>query len=80
MESFCLEPGRWQEDRGGSPRTQVNCSETHCIYENLWYSGGRFFLLVDGPDPVVSEGPLSGAALLSQCTMALPSNAVSQYL
>ncbi len=46
-------PGRWQEDRGGSPRTQVSCSETHCIYENLWYSGGRFFLLVDGPDPVV---------------------------
>ncbi len=37
----------------GAARTEVNCSDTHCIYDNLWYNNGRFFLLVDGSDPVV---------------------------
>ena len=32
----------------------MNCSDTHCIYKNLWYNNGRFYLLVDGKEPVVS--------------------------
>ncbi|KAK9813868.1 hypothetical protein WJX73_002532 [Symbiochloris irregularis] len=54
--SACLQPGtkdlarhQW---RGGSPRTEANCTITHCIYENLWYNNGRFYLLVDGDKPV----------------------------
>lgn len=44
---------RWATDRERSPRSEVNCTVTHCIYENLWYNNGRFYLLVDGPHPVV---------------------------
>ena len=44
---------RWATEREGSPRSEVNCTVTHCIYENLWYNNGRFYLLVDGPHPVV---------------------------
>ena len=32
----------------------MNCSDTHCMYKNLWYNNGRFYLLVDGKEPVVS--------------------------
>ncbi|CAL8471513.1 g11055 [Coccomyxa elongata] len=42
----------WATEREGSPRSEVNCTVTHCIYENLWYNNGRFYLLVDGPHPV----------------------------
>ncbi|EIE21972.1 hypothetical protein COCSUDRAFT_66769 [Coccomyxa subellipsoidea C-169] len=42
----------WETERLGSPRTEVNCTVTHCVYQNLWYNNGRFFLLVDGPDAV----------------------------
>ena len=38
---------------GASPRTEVACTETHCIYERLWYNNGHFYLLVDGDTPVV---------------------------
>ena len=41
----------------GPARTEVNCRDTHCIYDNLWYNNGRFYLLVDGPDPVVRLCP-----------------------
>lgn len=56
---------RWSSDRMGSPRSEVNCSDTHCIYQNLWYNNGRFYLLVDGPDPVVSQ-PLCSIKLLAE--------------
>ena len=46
---FC----RWSKEHMGSARTEVNCSDTHCIYDNLWYNNGRFYLLVDGQEPVV---------------------------
>ncbi|KAL0050159.1 hypothetical protein WJX82_005404 [Trebouxia sp. C0006] len=36
----------------GTPRTEVECAATHCIYRNLWYNNGRFYLLVDGPAAV----------------------------
>lgn len=45
-----LETSWW----GGSPRTEVNCSASHCIYDKLWYNNGRWYLLVDGPKPVDS--------------------------
>ena len=45
---------RWAAlHNSSSPRTEVECGTTHCIYRNLWYNNGRFFLLVDGPAPVV---------------------------
>ena len=31
----------------------MGCTETHCIYERLWYNSGHFYLLVDGDTPVV---------------------------
>lgn len=40
---------RW---RNGSPRTAVDCKQYYCIYENLWFNNGRFYLLVDGPNTV----------------------------
>lgn len=55
---------RWSSDRMGSPRSEVNCSDTHCIYQNLWYNNGRFYLLVDGQEPVVSQ-PLCSLKLLA---------------
>jgi hypothetical protein len=45
--------------RGSSPRTEVACTETHCIYERLWYNNGHFYLLVDGDEPVVRRQPSS---------------------
>jgi hypothetical protein len=59
---------RWEKERSGSPRTEVNCSVTHCIYENLWYNNGRFFLLVDGPHPVV--GFISVPATFKQASLS----------
>ena len=56
---------RWFSDRMGSPRSEVNCSDTHCIYQNLWYNNGRFYLLVDGPEHVVSQ-PLYSLKLLAE--------------
>ena len=38
----------------------MNCSDTHCIYKNLWYNNGRFYLLVDGKEPVVSTSHFTG--------------------
>ena len=26
---------RW-EWKGGTPRTEVDCSQTHCLYHNIW--------------------------------------------
>lgn len=40
--------------KDGSPRTEVNCSSSHCMYEKLWYNNGRWYLLVDGPTAVDS--------------------------
>ena len=54
---------RWSTKYRGPARTEVNCSDTHCIYDNLWYTNGRFYLLVDGPDPVVRHY-LSNHAIL----------------
>ncbi|PSC72084.1 EGF domain-specific O-linked N-acetylglucosamine transferase [Micractinium conductrix] len=36
---------RW---RNGSPRSAANCNDKYCIYDNLWYNNGRWYLLVDG--------------------------------
>ncbi|KAK9836079.1 hypothetical protein WJX84_007267 [Apatococcus fuscideae] len=41
------------EWRLGTPRTEVNCTPSHCIYDKLWYNNGRYYLLVDGAKPVV---------------------------
>ena len=41
---------RW---RNGSPRSAAHCNDKYCIYDNLWFNNGRFFLLVDGEAPVV---------------------------
>lgn len=65
---------RWARDRVRSPRTEVNCSDTHCIYDNLWYNNGRFYLLVDGPEPAVSI-TLSSCALLRCPDMWCPTTA-----
>lgn len=35
-----------------SPRTEVTCSSTACVYERLWYCDGKYYLLVDGDKPV----------------------------
>lgn len=35
-----------------SPRTEVSCSATACVYERLWYNDGKYYLLVDGDEPV----------------------------
>ncbi|CAL5223424.1 g5938 [Coccomyxa viridis] len=57
MPEACMVRGedstrKWSTKYRGPARTEVNCSDTHCIYDNLWYTNGRFYLLVDGPDPV----------------------------
>ncbi len=62
---------RWSTKYRGPARTEVNCSDTHCIYDNLWYTNGRFYLLVDGPDPVVRHY-LSNHAILD-CDASEPS-------
>lgn len=35
-----------------TPRTEVTCSNDHCMYNNLFYNRGRWYALVDGPDHV----------------------------
>eukprot|EP01025_Chloroclados_australasicus_P033323 TRINITY_DN3394_c0_g2_i1.p1 TRINITY_DN3394_c0_g2~~TRINITY_DN3394_c0_g2_i1.p1 ORF type:complete len:602 (-),score=77.39 TRINITY_DN3394_c0_g2_i1:347-2152(-) len=42
---------KWHKD---SPRSEVNCTDTYCLYTNLWYLNGRWFTLVDGDRPVPS--------------------------
>ncbi|GFH18382.1 uncharacterized protein HaLaN_15177, partial [Haematococcus lacustris] len=38
----------WQFHQG-TPRSEVGCDSSHCMYHNLYYSNGRWFALVDGP-------------------------------
>ncbi|KAL4450135.1 hypothetical protein ABPG77_010804 [Micractinium sp. CCAP 211/92] len=40
-------PTHWKW-RNGSPRTAAHCNDKYCIYDNLWFNNGRFYLLVDG--------------------------------
>ena len=47
------DPRAWKW-RNGSPRTAADCKDYYCTYQNLWFNNGRFYLLVDGPHPVVS--------------------------
>ncbi len=69
---FAACAARWETERLGSPRTEVNCTVTHCVYQNLWYNNGRFFLLVDGPDAVVSHCHLHCKDLLyARSTIAI---------
>lgn len=44
-------PSNWSW-RQHSPRSAVSCKEYYCMYENLWFNNGRFYLLVDGPEAV----------------------------
>lgn len=44
-------PSGWNFLRG-TPRTEVACSDSHCMYTNLFYNRGRWYALVDGPNPV----------------------------
>ena len=52
----------------GTPRTEVNCTPSHCIYDKLWYNNGRFYLLVDGDKPVVSLSHDACHAVAQQTT------------
>ncbi|GLI68019.1 hypothetical protein VaNZ11_012320 [Volvox africanus] len=36
---------RWNND---TPRTEVTCQSTHCVYTNMYYNSGRWYALVDG--------------------------------
>ncbi|KAK9828787.1 hypothetical protein WJX72_002076 [[Myrmecia] bisecta] len=58
LPAACTVPGLQNPEgwtwRNNTPRTEVVCTATHCIYENLWYNNGRFYLLVDGPDTVTA--------------------------
>ncbi|PRW56929.1 glycosyltransferase family 61 [Chlorella sorokiniana] len=53
----CVVPGldpkehkwRW---RNGSPRSAADCNDNYCLYENLWFNNGRFYLLVDGEEGI----------------------------
>ncbi|PNW72188.1 hypothetical protein CHLRE_16g678600v5 [Chlamydomonas reinhardtii] len=39
-------PGwRWNND---TPRTEVTCQTSHCVYTNMYYNNGRWYALVDG--------------------------------
>ncbi|KAG2434032.1 hypothetical protein HXX76_007760 [Chlamydomonas incerta] len=39
-------PGwRWMND---TPRTEVTCQTSHCVYTNMYYNNGRWYALVDG--------------------------------
>ncbi|KAL4853094.1 hypothetical protein ACK3TF_005878 [Chlorella vulgaris] len=40
-------PSGWRW-RNGSPRSAAHCYDKYCIYDNLWFNNGRFYLLVDG--------------------------------
>lgn len=40
-------PPDWSFYRG-SPRTEVTCEKSHCMYTNLYYNNGRWYALVDG--------------------------------
>lgn len=35
--------------RGRSPRSEVECFDSYCIYNNLWTTNGMWYVLVDGP-------------------------------
>ncbi|MEW5301672.1 MAG: hypothetical protein WDW36_004517 [Sanguina aurantia] len=39
------EDWKWHQ---GSPRTEVGCETSHCMYTNLYYNNGRWYALVDG--------------------------------
>ena len=60
VENPCL--ARRHAWRTGSPRTEVDCSVTHCLYQNIWRATG-FQLERGGPAPDVH--------LLSTCRSAL---------
>eukprot|EP00798_Chlamydomonas_sp_ICE-L_P009430 gene9430-4060_t len=36
----------------GTPRTEVKCSEAHCIFDNLYYNNGKWYAIVDGDNHV----------------------------
>lgn len=36
----------------GTPRSEVNCTDSYCEYKNLWANNGRWYVLVDGPNHV----------------------------
>lgn len=40
-------PASWNFNRG-TPRTEVSCDNSHCMYTNLYYNQGRWYALVDG--------------------------------
>lgn len=40
-------PSNWSFYRD-SPRTEVTCEKSHCMYTNLYYNNGRWYALVDG--------------------------------
>lgn len=44
-------PSEWNF-KNGSPRTEVTCDNSHCMYTNLYYNKGRWYALVDGPNHV----------------------------
>jgi hypothetical protein len=44
-------PPGWTFNKG-SPRSELTCDQTHCMYTNLFYNRGRFYALVDGPHHV----------------------------
>lgn len=44
-------PPNWNF-KGGSPRSEVGCENSHCMYTNLYYNRGRWYALVDGPNHI----------------------------
>ena len=38
--------------KDGTPRSEITCDSSHCMYTNLYYNGGRWYALVDGSTAV----------------------------
>ena len=38
--------------KDGTPRSEITCDNSHCMYTNLYYNGGRWYALVDGSTAV----------------------------
>jgi len=51
MAGLTKDPSTWRWPTAAGPRSDVDCQTSHCTYKNLWYNGGRWYAVVDGPVP-----------------------------
>jgi hypothetical protein len=42
---------------GGSPKSEIECKGYYCIYRNLWFNNGHFYLITDPATPRVRARP-----------------------